>query len=229
MGYDLIKAEASMLLAKSSEVSTLSAKSIATHARENNKDKAIAIIAQSILKTSRLLDARVDDSLAHDLASEWVETHIHESIEDFLIVLKNGRRGAYQVNRYNKLNLDVLNKWMSFQLDKKAIEREKLHTQQNLIQKENDNFDAERFYQRGREYLEAQKKKEKQEQVKMENTQGLKQSGSITVWQVHKAKKNYEWLRNKDNRTRFKVRESWFEAWLEYLQLRHAFSTQKTK
>jgi len=172
MGYDLIK----------SESSTLVAKSIATHALENNKDKAIAIIAQSILKTSRLLDSRVDESLANDLASEWVEIHKHESIEDFLIVLKNGRRGAYKVNRYNKFNLDVLNQWMYFQLEKKAIERENFHTQQKLIEKENDNFDVEKFYKRGREYLEAQEKREKQERNKDEKYTRIKAEYLKAKW-----------------------------------------------
>ncbi len=88
------------------------------------------------------------------LSSDIIDVYSFDSIEDVIEALKAGRQGKYGTT-YNKLNMVVINEWMSKQLEHKAILREKEHDklkQLNILgAKEVPNVDYDAFRKRKEE------------------------------------------------------------------------------
>lgn len=60
------------------------------------------------------------------LCEDILEVYSHDSLEDIVQCLKKGRQGYYGTS-YNKLNMMVIQEWMSKHLEEKARLRENLH------------------------------------------------------------------------------------------------------
>lgn len=69
------------------------------------------------------------------LAEDLTDKYSHETVEDLVYCLKQGRLGNYG-KTYNKLNMVVISEWMELHLEHKAKEREKLLKQKYQTSKE---------------------------------------------------------------------------------------------
>gem|GEM_PF-2418739 len=125
--------------------------------REGNEKTVQTQVISAIVKASEAMQINLSDSAIKIITEDLIDMYQYESIQDIIECLKQGRRGVYGVNSYGKLNLELISKWMQIYLDGKYLAKENHEKiKQSLIEKDND-FDAEEFYRKGKEYIEAQK------------------------------------------------------------------------
>jgi len=80
-------------------------------------------ISKSIIKCSTSLGIELDNIQIQTLTEDLIDVYKWDSIEDIQICLRNGRQGKYGTT-YNKLNMVIIQDWMSKHLEEKAIARE---------------------------------------------------------------------------------------------------------
>ena len=80
-------------------------------------------IAKYVNKCLTGLDIELPNDKIQILIEDIVEVYKFDSIEDIKICLKNGRQGKYG-KTYGKLNMIIIQEWMSIHLDRKAAARE---------------------------------------------------------------------------------------------------------
>lgn len=81
------------------------------------------MIAASINKCAEGLGIDLSNYQIQVLTEDLIDVYKWDSIEDIQICLRNGRQGKYGPT-YNKLNMVIIQDWMSKHLEEKAIARE---------------------------------------------------------------------------------------------------------
>lgn len=92
------------------------------------QDDLATVIAYQIMQTSDFfnLKANLREDQALETAYLILEKYPFETLEDFAIVFKNAKTGKYG-ELFNRLDGQIIFKWMEHHLEDKAIQREKLH------------------------------------------------------------------------------------------------------
>jgi hypothetical protein len=72
------------------------------------------------------LTKSMNDDQAIDTASLLIDTYPHETIEDFTLMFREAKKGKYG-ELYNRLDGQMIFKWMGLYLEEKARFREKQH------------------------------------------------------------------------------------------------------
>lgn len=107
-------------------------------ARQGKKEAVLAIILAALDKCIMAMDFDVTDQRRALLASDIMETYTHDSIEDVIEALKQGRQLKLERPPHasrSKFSMEYVSHWMSQILDKKSAEREKIR--QKEIAEEN--------------------------------------------------------------------------------------------
>jgi hypothetical protein len=88
----------------------------------------LVALSGMILHTANFfnLTKSMNDDQAIDTASLLIETYPHETIEDFTIMFREAKKGKYG-ELYNRLDGQLIFKWMGLYLEEKAKFREKQH------------------------------------------------------------------------------------------------------
>jgi len=146
----------------------LKAKPIMEMAKEFGFEAVLNTVKKALVKCSSSMNIQMVPAAIETIAEDLIEMYKCDSVEDIVESLKKGRRGVYSSDRdaktYGKLNMEVISVWMAKHLDEKYQEKEKSLKEQKPIQDDPD-FDAKKFYEEGRKYLEAQSSKEKKTTV----------------------------------------------------------------
>jgi len=137
-------------------------------AKEFGFEAVLNTVKKALVKCSSSMNIQMVPAAIETIAEDLIEMYKCDSVEDIVESLKKGRRGVYSSDRdaktYGKLNMEVISVWMAKHLDEKYQEKEKSLKEQKPIQDDPD-FDAKKFYEEGRKYLEAQSSKEKKTTV----------------------------------------------------------------
>ena len=80
-------------------------------------------IGKYVTKCARGLGVELSNESLQILIEDIIEVYKWDAIEDIQVCLKNGRQGKYGPT-YNKLNMIIIQEWMSKHLEQKAIARE---------------------------------------------------------------------------------------------------------
>lgn len=137
--------------------------------KEHGKQNVLTEISISIRTCALALNITLSEIQLVTLCNDVIDVYHHDSIEDVRECLKMGRRGVYGFghNSRNSLNMILISEWMQKHLEKKAIEREKLH-KKNMITKEPlQNVDYKAYHIRMEQ--EAKEKKEDNKQDEQYN------------------------------------------------------------
>lgn len=96
--------------------------------REIGDTTLLVALAGMILQTAGFfnLGKSITDEQALDTASLLIDSYPHETIEDFTLMFREAKKGKYG-ELYNRLDGQIIFKWMSAYLEMKAEHREKIH------------------------------------------------------------------------------------------------------
>ena len=84
-------------------------------------------LAGAVVKCAQGLGIEMSNDRIQLLVEDITEVYKFDSIEDIQICLKNGRQGKYG-KTYAKLNMIIIQEWMTQHLDRKAAARESLNS-----------------------------------------------------------------------------------------------------
>ena len=129
-----------------------------------HEEIAIKIIEQSISNgwsalSKCLMCLCIVSSQEHikGLTSDLIEVYKHDSVEDIVEALKAGRQGKYG-KTYNKLNMIIIHEWMGYQLEAKAILREREHEK---VKKDNKDLEQVIDYNKVKERIDNEREGKK--------------------------------------------------------------------
>ena len=93
-----------------------------------NEELVISGLITLILRTSAFFNIGkpMNEDQAIETAYLLLDKYPHESFEDFVIMFRNAKTGKYG-ELYNRLDGQIIFKWMGEYLEEKAAHREKLH------------------------------------------------------------------------------------------------------
>lgn len=93
-----------------------------------DEDLIVSTIIALIIRTSSFLNISrpMTEDQATDTAYLLFEKYPFETLEDFVLMLKEGKSGKYGKN-YNRLDGMIIFEWMEIYMDRKSAHREKLH------------------------------------------------------------------------------------------------------
>ena len=96
--------------------------------REIGDTTLLVALAGMILQTAGFFNIgkSINDEQALDTASLLIDSYPHETIEDFTLMFREAKKGKYG-ELYNRLDGQIIFKWMSAYLEMKAEHREKIH------------------------------------------------------------------------------------------------------
>lgn len=96
--------------------------------REIGDTTLLVALAGMILQTAGFfnLGKSITDEQALDTASLLIDSYPHETVEDFTLMFREAKKGKYG-ELYNRLDGQIIFKWMSDYLEMKAEHREKIH------------------------------------------------------------------------------------------------------
>lgn len=96
--------------------------------REIGDTTLLVALAGMILQTAGFFNIgkSITDEQALDTASLLIDSYPHETIEDFTLMFREAKKGKYG-ELYNRLDGQIIFKWMSAYLDMKAEHLEKIH------------------------------------------------------------------------------------------------------
>lgn len=89
----------------------------------HGKDEVYFELAGAVVKCAQGLGIEMSNERTQLLVDDITEVYKFDSIEDIQLCLKNGRQGKYG-KTYGKLNMIIIQEWMSIHLEKKAAARE---------------------------------------------------------------------------------------------------------
>jgi hypothetical protein len=112
--------------------SAIRAVHLKTVVQETSEDLVISGLAGLILRTASFFN--IGRPMSEDQAIEsaylLMEKYPYESLEDFVIMLRNAKLGKYGDGKlYNRLDGMIIFGWMAEYMEEKAAYREKLHQQ----------------------------------------------------------------------------------------------------
>jgi hypothetical protein len=102
--------------------------SMKTAIAQTNEELIVSGLFNLILRTSAFfnLGKAMSEDQAIETAYLLLDKYPHESMEDFVIMFRNAKTGKYG-ELYNRLDGQIIFKWMGEYLEEKAAHREKLH------------------------------------------------------------------------------------------------------
>lgn len=102
--------------------------SLKTAIAQTNEELIVSGLFNLILRTSAFfnLGKAMTEDQAIETAYLLLDKYPHESFEDFVIMFRNAKIGKYG-ELYNRLDGQIIFKWMGEYLEEKAAHREKLH------------------------------------------------------------------------------------------------------
>ena len=108
--------------------SAIQAVSINNVIKSTDENLVVSGLAGLILRTSGFfnLSKVMTEDQAIDTAYLLLEKYPYESFEDFVIMFRNAKMGKYG-ELYNRLDGQIIFKWMEEYMEEKAIHREKTH------------------------------------------------------------------------------------------------------
>jgi hypothetical protein len=99
--------------------------------KEHGKDNLAGVVSFLIVQTAKFFN--IGNNLSEDQALEtaylMLDQYPYETIEDFTLMFREAKKGKYG-ELYNRLDGQIIFKWMEKYLEEKAIYREKQHQQQ---------------------------------------------------------------------------------------------------
>lgn len=99
--------------------------------KQYGKDDLATLISFMILQTARFFN--LGNNLSEDQSLEtaylMLQNYPYETIEDFTLMFREAKKGKYG-ELYNRLDGQIIFKWMEKYLEEKAIYREKQHQKQ---------------------------------------------------------------------------------------------------
>ncbi len=115
------------------------------------------IIMQALSKCLMSLGIVSSQEHIKGLTSDLIEVYKHDSVEDIVEALKAGRQGKYG-KTYNKLNMIIIHEWMGYQLEAKAILREREHEK---VKKDNKDLEQVIDYNKVKERIDNEREGKK--------------------------------------------------------------------
>jgi hypothetical protein len=99
--------------------------------KQYGKDDLATLVSFMILQTARFfnLGNNLSEEQALETAYLMLQNYPHETIEDFTLMFREAKKGKYG-ELYNRLDGQIIFKWMEKYLEEKAIYREKQHQKQ---------------------------------------------------------------------------------------------------
>ena len=94
---------------------------------QHGRNEVYFELAGAVVKCAQGLGIEMSNERIQLLVEDITEVYKFDSIEDIQICLKNGRQGKYG-KTYAKLNMIIIQEWMSYHLEKKAIARESVNS-----------------------------------------------------------------------------------------------------
>jgi len=166
----------------SKSVDLLTCKTIASQIQAHGDVSVLTEIRLSVEKCALALNITMSEIQVVTLCEDLVDTYTYDSIEDVRECLKNGRRGLYGFghNSRNSLNMILIREWMSFHLENKAIEREKVNDKSKMSNKEP---------LQEVDYAAYQIRKSKEDEEKKEEKQGSEQYNNFKLKYLAKQNK----------------------------------------
>jgi len=177
----------SKIVALSSKVSiqtSLVAPTLKTLEKKYGLDDLASLISMLILQTASYLNLsnNINEDQSLETAFLLLEKYPHETIDDFIVMFKNAKKGEYG-EIYNRLDGQLIFKWMEKYLEEKADFRNSIHQKlkfsvpaKNLITTSNSVENSENSSQETYPVEDALKKAidYKEDRVKRENYQKFK-------------------------------------------------------
>lgn len=121
---------------------------------EEAKKQAVELIRVAVLKCSSSLGIDMSPDQIKVLTEDIMEVYPVESVEDITYCLRQGRQGAYNdIPTYGKFNMLIFKQWMARHLDRKYEAKEK-QLQAEKKEKDDEEFDRQKFYEAGIAYQE---------------------------------------------------------------------------
>lgn len=107
--------------------------------KESSEDLIISGLISLIIRTSNFFNIGkpMNEDQAIETAYLLLDKYPHESFEDFVIMFRNAKTGKYG-ELYNRLDGQIIFKWMGEYLEEKAAHREKLHRAVKFGQEQTD-------------------------------------------------------------------------------------------
>lgn len=124
---------------------------MAMQIQQHGENVVLSEIRLSIEKLAMSLNINLSDMQVLTLCEDVLDSYPYESIEDVRECLKNARRGVYGWGMLprNSLTMMHVREWMAQHLERKAIEREKLHQAEKAKSKKVlEDVDYEAYKQR---------------------------------------------------------------------------------
>jgi hypothetical protein len=102
--------------------------SLRNTAKHLSEEAVISGLITLILRTSAFFNIgkAMTEEQAIETAYLLLDKYPHESFEDFMIMFRNAKTGTYG-ELYNRLDGQIIFKWMGEYLEQKAAHREKIH------------------------------------------------------------------------------------------------------
>ena len=103
--------------------------SIRKQIKEFGEEQVKALISVGVKKLTISLNITFSDFQLETLCDDLVDVYCHDSIEDVLHVLKNGRQGKYSFGHHSRsvISMGLINDWMTLHLEEKSKLREEEH------------------------------------------------------------------------------------------------------